>query len=128
VDDISINLLVAEGLLAPYQMQIDSCISGEEAISLTEKNHYNLILMDHLMPCMNGIETVVKIRAMEEKRQEKSNRIPIVALTADAIVGMKEMFLENGFDDYLSKPIEISTMNVIIKKWVPKEKQVSVGC
>jgi signal transduction histidine kinase/CheY-like chemotaxis protein len=131
VDDISINLFVAEGLLAPYRMQIDSCTSGEEAIALTEKNHYDLILMDHLMPGMNGIEAVAGIRAMEEKRREKGqasqNRVPIAALTADAIVGMKEMFLENGFDDYISKPIEISTMNVLIKKWIPKEKQIGIG-
>jgi signal transduction histidine kinase/ActR/RegA family two-component response regulator len=131
VDDIPINLLVAEGLLAPYQLQIDSCTSGEEAILLAEKNHYDLILMDHLMPGMNGIEAVAGIRATEEKRRGKEhsspNRVPIAALTADAIVGMKEMFLENGFDDYLSKPIEISTMNAIIKKWIPREKQISIG-
>jgi CheY-like chemotaxis protein len=123
VDDVSINLLVAEGLLAPYEMQIDCCISGAEAISLIEKNHYDLILMDHLMPEMNGIETTAKIRTLEKE----GRKIPIVALTADAIIGMKEMFLENGFDDYLSKPIEISTMNAIIKKWVPKEKQIGAG-
>jgi CheY-like chemotaxis protein len=131
VDDIPINLLVAEGLLAPYRMQIDSCTDGKEAISLAENNHYDLILMDHLMPGMNGIETVAEIRAIEEKQREKGqtsqNRVPIAALTADAIVGMKEMFLENGFDDYLSKPIEISAMNVIIKKWIPREKQINIG-
>jgi signal transduction histidine kinase/CheY-like chemotaxis protein len=131
VDDIPINILVAEGLLAPYRLQIDSCTSGEEAVLLAEKNHYDLILMDHLMPGMNGVEAVAGIRATEEKRRGKEqsspNRVPIAALTADAIVGMKEMFLENGFDDYLSKPIEISTMNAIIKKWIPREKQISIG-
>ncbi|MDR2607548.1 MAG: response regulator [Treponema sp.] len=129
VDDVSINLLVAEGLLAPYKMQIDCCTSGAEAISLMEKNHYDLILMDHLMPEMNGIETTARIRALEAQAADGSlhSRIPVVALTADAIVGMKEMFLENGFDDYLSKPIEISAMHAIIKKWVPKEKQIVGG-
>jgi signal transduction histidine kinase/ActR/RegA family two-component response regulator len=119
VDDISINLLVAEGLLAPYQMRIDSCESGVEAISLAEKNYYDMILMDHLMPGMNGIEATAKIR----KSKSVNPHVPIVALTADAIIGMKEMFLENGFNDYLSKPIEISNMNAVIKKWIPKEKQ-----
>jgi CheY-like chemotaxis protein len=122
VDDISINLLVAEGLLAPYKMQIDCCESGAEAVSLAEKNRYDLILMDHLMPGMNGIEATAKIRASKAVNPQ----VPVVALTADAIVGIKEMFLENGFDDYLSKPIEIATMNSIIKKWVPKEKQVGI--
>ncbi|MDR2305511.1 MAG: response regulator [Treponema sp.] len=142
VDDVSINLLVAEGLLAPYKMQIDCCTGGAEAISLMEKNHYDLILMDHLMPEMNGMETTAKIRALEAQAAEGSlhsqpeemnkpqgslSRIPVIALTADAIIGMKEMFLDNGFDDYLSKPIEMSTMHAIIKKWIPKEKQISVG-
>jgi CheY-like chemotaxis protein len=124
VDDVPINLLVAEGLLAPYKMQIDCCTGGAEAISLMKKNHYDLILMDHLMPEMNGIETTAKIRALEA---QAAARIPVIALTADAIIGMKEMFLENGFDDYLSKPIKISAMYAIIKKWIPKEKQISVG-
>jgi signal transduction histidine kinase/CheY-like chemotaxis protein len=128
VDDVPINLLVAEGLLAPYKMRIDCCTSGDEAISLMEKNHYDLILMDHLMPGMNGVETTAKIRAMESRAAEGSfSRIPIVALTADAIIGMKEMFLENGFDDYLSKPIELAAMHTIIKKWIPKEKQAASG-
>jgi signal transduction histidine kinase/CheY-like chemotaxis protein len=148
VDDVSINLLVAEGLLAPYKMQIDCCTGGAEAISLMEKNRYDLVLMDHLMPEMNGIETTARIRTLEAQaadgslhsQSEKMNkerekhkpqgslsRIPVVALTADAIVGMKEMFLENGFDDYLSKPIEISAMHAIIKKWIPKEKQLVAG-
>jgi signal transduction histidine kinase/CheY-like chemotaxis protein len=148
VDDVPINLLVAEGLLAPYKMRIDCCTGGAEAISLMEKNRYDLVLMDHLMPEMNGIETTAKIRALEaqaaegslhpqpeemngekekHKPHESLSRIPVIALTADAIIGMKEMFLESGFDDYLSKPIEISTMHAIIKKWIPKEKQIGVG-
>ncbi|MDR1446745.1 MAG: response regulator [Treponema sp.] len=128
VDDVSINLLVAEGLLAPYKMQIVCCTGGAEAISLMEKNHYDLVLMDHLMPEMNGIETTARIRALEAQAADGFfSRIPVVALTADAIVGMKEMFLENGFDDYLSKPIEISAMHAIIKKWIPKEKQIVAG-
>jgi CheY-like chemotaxis protein len=138
VDDVSINLLVAEGLLAPYKMQIDCCTSGAEALSLIEKNRYDLILMDHMMPEMNGVETTTRIRTLEEKKRKENlsspkgvgavyRPTPIVALTADAIVGMKEMFLENGFNDFISKPIEISSMNAIIKKWVPREKQISIG-
>jgi CheY-like chemotaxis protein len=123
VDDISVNLLVAEGLLAPYKMQIECCTSGAGSISLAEKNYYDLILMDHLMPGMDGIEAAAKIRASKSVNPQ----VPIIALTANAIMGMKEMFLENGFNDYLSKPIEIATMNAIIKKWVPKEKQINTG-
>jgi CheY-like chemotaxis protein len=123
VDDISVNLMVAEGLLAPYKMQIECCSSGADAVILTEKNYYDLVLMDHLMPGMDGIETTARIRA----GKCVNLRVPIVALTANAIVGMKEMFLENGFNDYLSKPIEISALNAIIKKWVPREKQMVTG-
>jgi CheY-like chemotaxis protein len=119
VDDISSNLLVAEGLLAPYRMQIDCCSGGAEALKLAEAKPYDLILMDHLMPGMDGIEAVKRIRSSEKIRKS----LPIVALTANAVTGMKEMFLENGFDDYLSKPIEISKLNDVIRKWIPRDKR-----
>ncbi|MDR3199940.1 MAG: response regulator [Spirochaetales bacterium] len=118
VDDISSNLLVARGLLAPYKMIIDCCAGGAEAVSLAEKNYYDLIFMDHLMPGMDGVETTAKIRAAKTP----SSGAPIIALTANVLSGMKEMFLENGFDDYLTKPIEIPKLDALVKKWIPKEK------
>jgi signal transduction histidine kinase/CheY-like chemotaxis protein len=137
VDDIPTNLIVAEGLLAPYNMQIDQALSGTEAIRLVKENTYDLIFMDHLMPGMDGIETVTIIRTWEkqqrqrreelqskEKRREAPQGIPIIALTANAVAGMKELFLSHGFNDYISKPIELVKMNGVIVRWIPKEKKM----
>jgi signal transduction histidine kinase/FixJ family two-component response regulator len=127
VDDIITNIKVAKALLAPYKLQIDICLSGEKAIQLVKDKRYDLILMDHMMPEMDGIETVAAIRAWEESRgreKQAPRGIPIVALTASAVSGMRELFLEKGFDDYLSKPIEVSKLNELMKKWIPPEKQI----
>jgi signal transduction histidine kinase/DNA-binding response OmpR family regulator len=120
VDDIATNLKVAEGLLAPYRARIDTVLSGAQAIEFIRENEYDLIMMDHMMPGMDGIETATAIRAIPGIRFEN---IPIVALTANAFSGMREMFLQNGFHDYLAKPIEISKLNEIMEKWVPREKR-----
>jgi signal transduction histidine kinase/CheY-like chemotaxis protein len=120
VDDISINLMVAEGLLSPYKMKIDCCTSGKEAVRLAEEHNYDFILMDHIMPGMDGIETTAQIRASKKIREN----LPIIALTANAVTGMKEMFLSRGFSDFLSKPIDISNVDAVIRKWLPREKQL----
>ncbi|MFP3042872.1 ATP-binding protein [Treponema primitia] len=130
VDDIVTNLNVAQGLLAPYQMDITTCTSGEEAVKLVTEKDYDLILMDHMMPGIDGVEATTLIRAWEDKQQMSmseryTKHIPIIALTANAISGMKEMFLEKGLDDYLSKPIEIAKLDGIMAKWIPTEKQIS---
>jgi CheY-like chemotaxis protein len=123
VDDISSNLVVAEGLLSPYNMQVDCCSGGVEALALTTQYHYDLIFMDHLMPGLSGIEAVAKIREQEALAGE-NNPVPVIALTADAVSGMREMFLASGFNDYLSKPIEISKLDGAVRKWIPREKQI----
>ncbi|MDR2314460.1 MAG: response regulator [Spirochaetaceae bacterium] len=120
VDDISINLMVAEGLLSPYKMKIDCCTGGQEAIRLAEERPYDLVFMDHIMPGMDGIETTAKIRSSEKIRKD----LPVIALTANAVAGMKEMFLSQGFSDYLSKPIDVSDVDRVIRKWLPREKQI----
>ncbi|MDR1143547.1 MAG: response regulator, partial [Spirochaetaceae bacterium] len=120
VDDIASNIDVVSGLLAPYKMAIDRADGGIESIEMVKKQHYDLVLMDHMMPGIDGIEAAAAIRAWEESQQALENpalsfgedetqrnprrRIPIIALTANAVSGMKEMFLEKGFNDYLSKP------------------------
>jgi signal transduction histidine kinase/CheY-like chemotaxis protein len=124
VDDIKTNLDVAEGLLAPYAMQVDCCLSGEEAVVLTQKKNYDLVLMDHMMPGMDGIETTRTIRALGGERYQK---LPIVVLTANAMVGMRDMFLEKGFNDYLSKPIVIAKLDDVMARWIPVEKQLKAG-
>ncbi|MCL1805715.1 MAG: ATP-binding protein [Clostridiales bacterium] len=116
VDDVETNIYVATGLLAPYGLQVDSAISGYEAIDkIKDGNVYDIIFMDHMMPKMDGIEATNIIREM-------GYASPIVALTANAVVGQSEIFLENGFDDFISKPIDIRQMNVVLNKLI-RDKQ-----
>ena len=125
VDDFATNLKVAEGLLSPYLTTIDTCLSGIEAIELVKQQDYDIVFMDHMMPIMDGIEATAAIRAWEDANrteQISSKRIPIIALTANAVSGMREMFLNNGFDDFLAKPIDISKLDEILSRWIPKEK------
>jgi signal transduction histidine kinase/CheY-like chemotaxis protein len=121
VDDINTNLVVTAGLLAVYQCKVDTCTRGAEAVLIVQREHYDIVFMDHMMPEMDGIETTRRIRALEG---EYYKQVPIVALTANAITGMREMFLTHGFNDYLSKPIEISKLDDIMSVWIPKEKQL----
>jgi CheY-like chemotaxis protein len=124
VDDIETNLKVVEGLLAPYEMEVHVCRCGADAVRMAREVIYDMILMDHMMPGMDGVEATAAVRAMEG---EYFRTVPIIALTANAVSGMREMFLENGFNDFLSKPIEISKLNEIMDRWVPKEKKITDG-
>jgi len=112
VDDVDTNLYVARGLMSPYQLQIKTATSGFKAIETVENNEvYDVIFMDHMMPQMNGIETTKRLR-------ESGYKGTIVALTANAMVGNAEMFKSNGFDDFISKPIDVRQLNTILNKWV----------
>lgn len=122
VDDIATNLKVAEGLMAPYNMKIETCKSGAEAIEKVKKNRYDVIFMDHMMPGMDGIEATDKIRKIEDDTNYYQE-LPIIALTAVAVSGVKEMFIQNGLNDFLAKPIEVAKLNAILEKWIPKSKQ-----
>ena len=121
VDDISTNLKVAKGLLSQYCPNVDTCLSGGAAIEMVKEKEYDLILMDHMMPEMDGIEATEVIRAWEQEEGKK--QVPIAVLTANVISGMKEMFLEKGFNDFLGKPIDISQLEGVLDKWIPKEKK-----
>jgi signal transduction histidine kinase/CheY-like chemotaxis protein len=123
VDDVATNLKVAQGLLAPYKMRIDTCTSGMEAIAKVKLQRYDLILMDHMMPGIDGIEATIAIRRLESPDQY-FQRLPIIALTANAITGIKEMFLENGLSDFLAKPIDTNQLDIILNKWIPAEKKI----
>ncbi|GHS92648.1 hypothetical protein FACS1894139_11940 [Planctomycetales bacterium] len=123
VDDIATNLKVANGLLADYQMQIDTCLSGEDAVALARKNEYDVIFMDHMMPEMDGIEATKLIRELGERWRN----LPIIALTANAVGGMREMFLASGFNDFLSKPIDTEKLNALLEQWLPPTKRVAKG-
>jgi CheY-like chemotaxis protein/nitrogen-specific signal transduction histidine kinase len=124
VDDIATNVKVAEGLLSLYQPIIDACYDGHSAVELVRKHHYDLVFLDHMMPGMDGIETAAAIRALKE---ERFLSLPLIALTANAVFGMREMFLESGFDDYLAKPIEMTKLDEILTRWIPAEKQIHVS-
>jgi signal transduction histidine kinase/DNA-binding NarL/FixJ family response regulator/HPt (histidine-containing phosphotransfer) domain-containing protein len=124
VDDIATNVKVAEGLLSLYQPVIDSCFDGRTAVELVRKHHYDVVFLDHMMPGMDGIETASAIRALKE---ERFLSLPLIALTANAIFGMREMFLQNGFNDYLAKPIEMTKLDEILLRWIPGNKQVRVS-
>ncbi|MDR1482871.1 MAG: response regulator [Synergistaceae bacterium] len=120
VDDIPTNLKVVSGLLSPYKMKIDCCCSGSDALELMRKHRYDLVLIDHMMPDMDGIETAAAIRLLPG---EHSSDIPLIAFTANAMTGMREMFLENGFNDYLTKPIEPARLSEVMASWIPREKR-----
>jgi signal transduction histidine kinase/CheY-like chemotaxis protein len=124
VDDIQTNLSVAKGLLSIFKLKIDTCISGQEAIEKIKKTKYDIIFMDHMMPEMDGIETTAAIRALDG---DYYRNVPVVALTANAITGMREMFLEKGFNDYISKPIEMAKLGAIMETWIPAEKRIIEG-
>jgi len=112
VDDVYTNLYVARGLLAPYGLSVETAESGFEAIEKIKKGlTYDVIFMDHFMPKMDGIETTKIIRELGYTQ-------PIVALTANALAGQAEMFLKNGFDGFISKPIDIRQMNAVLNKLV----------
>ncbi len=117
IDDIQTNLKVAKGLMLPYGMHIDTALSGEEAIEMVKVKQYDIVFMDHMMPGMDGIEATAEIRGLGY------NNIPIVALTANAISGVREIFESAGMNDFLAKPIEMSKLNSILEKWIPREKQ-----
>jgi CheY-like chemotaxis protein len=123
VDDVPTNLDVALGMMKPYGMQIDCVSSGPAAIDLIRKEEirYNAIFMDHMMPGMDGVEAVRIIR--EEIGTEYAKAVPIIALTANAIVGNEEMFLKHGFQAFLSKPIEIMRLDSVINHWVRDKDQ-----
>ena len=120
VDDIATNLKVVEGLLAPYRAQVDTCMNGLQAVEMIKQNNYDVVFMDHMMPEMDGIETTAIIRILEDGR---FRTVPIIALTANAVVGMREMFIENGFNDFLSKPIDVSKLDEMLDRWIPNEKK-----
>jgi signal transduction histidine kinase/CheY-like chemotaxis protein len=134
VDDISSNLRVAQELMAFYKMEIDTCQSGVEAVEKVKHHYYDIVFMDQMMPGMDGLEAAAAIRAWEKEQWEAAGgdtlppgqrkNVPIIALTANAISGQREMFLEKGLDDFLAKPIEIKQLNVLLEHWIPEEKKI----
>ena len=115
VDDIRINLEVAEFMLGGFGIEPDLAGSGEQALELVRGKQYDLILMDQMMPGMDGVEVTLAIRALGGHWA----KVPIIALTANAVSGVREMFLSKGFTDFLSKPMDNAQLSMCLRKWLP---------
>ena len=129
VDDVVANLEVARGMLKPYKLHVECVTSGIEAVKRIreDKFHYDAIFMDHMMPDMDGLEAVQLIRNDIDSEYAKS--VPIIALTANAMQGSDSMFLEHGFQAFISKPIDILRLDQLLNQWVrnrEKEKDLPV--
>ena len=123
VDDNVMNLRVVEGLLRPYKIKVFVAGSGKEALQKIESMEFDFVFMDHMMPEMDGVETLHRIR---QKPGQYFKNVPIVALTANAIGGAREMFLSEGFADFVAKPIEISVLERVLRKHIPENKIIKV--
>lgn len=117
VDDEPMNLSVASGILRRYGMVVTTAASGPEAIELCDRSRFDLVFMDHMMPAMDGMEAMKRLRRLFEARRE---RVPIVALTANALSGAREMFMREGFDGFVSKPIELTELERVLKALLPE--------
>ena len=114
VDDIEINLYVVREMLLPYGLQVDTALSGAEAIQKIKQNDYDIVFMDHVMPVMDGVETTRQIRKMGQKYE----KIPIIALTANIVFSEKDMFFANGFNGFISKPLSMHVLDEVIREWM----------
>lgn len=122
VDDNPINLTVACGIIEPLKMQVDTANGASETIEKVKKLKYDIVFMDHMMPGVDGVETTHIIRRLIVGYEN----VPIIALTANAIGGTKEMFIQEGMNDFVAKPIEVTDIVAMIRKWLPKEKIIPV--
>ena len=120
VDDNLMNLKVVEGLMRKYKIKIVAATSGEEALNLIDSRDYDFVFMDHMMPGMDGVECFHHIR---DKQGAYFKQVPIIALTANAIAGSREMFLGEGFNEFIAKPIDTALLNDILHRFIPIEKQ-----
>lgn len=120
VDDNLVNRKVARGFLRPYGFVIEEAAGGREAVEKVKETKYDMIFMDHMMPEMDGIEAVQIIRT---DCGENGTLPVIIALTANAMEGVREMFLQKGFQDFVTKPLDKKTLNVTLLKWIPKERR-----
>lgn len=116
VDDNAMNLAVAQGLLKGTRLQVDVAASGEECLELIKRKTYHVICMDHMMPVMDGVQTLHAIRALEGN---PSRDIPVIALTANAVAGARDLYLKEGFQDYLTKPIDADKFENMLIEYLP---------
>lgn len=119
VDDVAVNLKVIVNLLKSTRIKVDTATSGRRCLEMAAQTAYDLIFMDHMMPEMDGVETYAAMRKLESSLNKDT---PVIMLTANAITGVREQFLEAGFADYLSKPVSGDKLEDMILKYLPKEK------
>ncbi len=122
VDDTAMNLTVAKGLLKQTQMQMDTALSGYECLEKMQATPYDLVLLDHRMPGMDGIETLQKIKGLVHDADFPNRTTPVIALTANAISGAREEYMAAGFDDYLTKPINSHQLETMLQNYLPAAK------
>ena len=116
VDDYKINIKVFKGLLKQTKIQVCEATSGRECLELLEKQSFDLIFLDHMMPEMDGMETFQQMRS-----RKLCEGVPVIMLTANAIVGDKEKYLQEGFNDFLTKPIIVEQLDEMIMKYLPEK-------
>lgn len=118
VDDNEMNLAVVKALLKKTDIQVTTCMSGTECLTIVSREYFDVILLDHMMPEMDGIETLGRLKQSDNKCKST----PVIALTANAIVGAKEEYLKAGFADYLAKPIEGAELENMLLQYIPRDK------
>lgn len=119
IDDTDVNIIVARGLMKPYNMQVDSGSCGEDCLKMMQGRHYDIIFIDHMMPVMDGIETLGKIKSMDRKFTEGTR---IIAMTGNTGSAAREFYLDQGFDDYITKPVEPEMLGEILFRNLPNDK------
>ncbi|MDR0558034.1 MAG: diguanylate cyclase [Treponema sp.] len=128
VDDMPMNHTVALGFLSTHRMKADTAESGAQAIEMVKRKRYDLVFMDHMMPEMDGIEATAVIRALGDDQSLPDaawfKEMPIIALTANAVTGVRNLFLRYGMNDFISKPLDAERFNAILAQWLPKEKLI----
>ena len=121
IDDTEMNLKVISGLLKETKINVETGASGFDCLEMIQKKHYDIILLDHMMPEMDGVETLKKIK--DDACSHLCKDTPVIVLTANAIVGAKEEYIKAGFDDYLSKPVKGTELEEMIRKYLPEKPE-----
>lgn len=118
VDDEEMNLVVAKGVLGSYGIQVDTCLSGREAVERCSQDSYDIVFLDHMMPGFDGVETLQMIREIDNGAYQD---LPVIALTANTISGAREMFRSEGFTEFIPKPIERSVLERVLRRVLPRD-------
>ncbi len=121
VDDTPMNLTVAQGLLKPTKVRVDTALSGKQCLEMIRRKSYDIIFMDQRMPEMDGVETLHTMKGMGAD-DNLCSKAPVIVLTANVVANAREEFIKEGFDDYLSKPIDAAKLEKMIKDYLPKDK------